>query len=103
MPILEFFLKFLPKSPKTPPFLLLRRNKWLQRIPHEKLRHPALFKLVFVANTTVMGPKNVLFSFPKWLKNTKIVLKIDSFEVKRTINSAGRNLFSRRIRLFYLF
>ena len=60
MHFLVFLSKIYRKLLIAPLILLLRRNKLHQRIPHEKIRHPALLQLVFTTNTLVIMSKNVL-------------------------------------------
>ena len=51
MHFLAFLSKIFGKLLIAPLFLLLRRNKWHQRILHEEIRYFTLFQLVSMADT----------------------------------------------------
>ena len=53
----------IQKSLISPRFLQLRPNKWHHRIPHQKIRLPGLFKIVFNPYETLFTPFFVIFSF----------------------------------------
>ena len=97
-----FFSNFYRKSLPSQPFLLLSQNKQLQQIFREKVCLHALFKRVCTTNTAVIISKTYFCPLKKRLKMTKIVLKIDTFKLKTTLNSPQRCNFSRGFRWYYL-
>ena len=91
------------KSLIDPLFLQLRKNKWYQRIPCEKIRLPAPFKFVYNPKESVFSPIFVCFTYFWGGKNVFFDAITAILIVETRLNSARWRIASQGICLYRLF